>query len=309
MKLPTAISLVFSMLSVGVYAQLPDELAHLAALAEDQDELVSAARRFDLQQQELIGWDRSLVEKFMSQGKPDLAATQQAATRKRVDLIRTAWVYVTDRYPNNARAVNYYGEFLYDYDNNQAKALQNWRVAVKLDDELAAAHNNLGIHFFHTGGYKNGLDHLQRALDLEDDNPDFLFNMSQMYLLFFPQLGRMLDLSKEKIYKEAMRMSKRATQFAPDDYDILLDYATNFYAAENFDIESDWEEAALAWQRARAKARTETETFFTFLNEGRTWLRSNKKGNAVKPLEEAAALRPQSPVVKKLLKEARRGAG
>lgn len=309
MKLPTAISLVFLMLSVGVYAQLPDELAHLAALAEDQDELVSAARRFDRQQQELIGWDRSLVQKFIDQGKPDLVATQQAATRKRVDLLRTAWVYVTDRYPNNARALNYYGEFMYDYDNDQAKALQNWHMAVKLDDELAAAHNNLGIHFFHVGGYRNGLDHLQRALELEDDNPDFLFNMSQMYLLFFPQLGRMLDLSKEKIYKEAMRMSKRATRFAPDDYDILLDYATNFYAAENFAIESDWEEAALAWQRARSKARTETETFFTFLNEGRTWLRSNKKGNAVKPLEEAAALRPESRVAKKLLKEARRGAG
>ncbi len=309
MNQPAAVSLILSVLSFGVSAQLPNELAHLGTLASDQDELVSAARRFDLQQQRLIEWDLALVDEFMLQGKRDLAATQQAGIPKRRDLIRTAWVYVTDRYPNNARALNYYGEFLYDYGKDQAKALQNWRVAVKLDDELAATHNNLGIHFFHTGDYRNGLKHLQRALELEKDNPDFLFNMSQMYMIFFPQLGPMLDLSKEKIYKEAMRMSKKAAELVPDDYDLLLDYATNFYAAENFGIESDWEAAALAWQRARPHASTEIQTFYTFLNEGRTWLRSDKKQNAVKPLEEAAALRPDSQVAKQLLNKARRDTG
>lgn len=309
MNLPAAVSLILLVLSFGVSAQLPDELAHLEALASEQDELVSATRRFDLQQQGLLEWDLALVDEFMLQDKRDLAATQQSGIRKRVDLMRTAWVYVTDRYPNNARALNYYGEFLYDYDKDQAKAVQNWRVAIKLDDKLAAAHNNLGIHHFHTGDHRNGLNHLQRALELEKDNPDFLFNMSQMYMIFFPQLGRMLDLSKEKIYKEAMRMSKKAAELAPDNYDLLLDYATNFYAAENFGIESDWEAAALAWRRARPHATNETQTFYTFLNEGRTWLRSNKKGNAMKPLEEAAALRPESRVVEQLLKKARQGTG
>lgn len=309
MNLPAAVSLIFLVLSVDVSAQLPEELAHLESLSSDQVELVGAARRFDRQQQELIEWDRALIGEYMLAGKRDLAATQQAGIRKRVDLIRTAWLYVTDRYPNNARALNYYGEFQYDYDKDRTKAVQTWRVAIKLDDKLAAVHNNLGIHFFHVGDYRNGLNYLQRALELEEDNSDFLYNMAQMYLVFFPQIGGMLDLSKEKMYKEAMRMSKKAAKLAPDNYDILLDYATNFYAAENFGVESDWEKAALAWQGARPHAPTEMQTFYTFLNEGRTWLRSGKKKNAVKPLEEAAALRPESRVVEQLLNKARQGTG
>ncbi len=305
MKLLGTIPLVFLVSSLTVSAELPEELAHLEVVSSDQAELVSVARRFDLQQKGLIEWDLALIGEYGLEGKRDLAATKQAGITKRVDLIRTAWVYVTERYPNNARALNYYGEFLYDHDQQRAKAVQKWRVAIKLDDELAAAHNNLGIHYFHIGDYRSGLDHLQRALDLEDDNSDFLYNMSQMYLIYFPQMGEMLDLPKEKLYKEAMRMSKKAAELAPDDYDVLLDYATNFYAGEQYDVEVDWEAAALAWRQARAQASTEVQTFFTYLNEGRTWLRSDKKENAIEPLDAAAELRPDSRVVEQLLSKAR----
>ena len=305
MKFLGTISFVFLVLSLTVSAELPEELAQLEVVSSDEAELVSVARRFDLQQQGLIEWDLALIGEYRLEGKRDLAATKRAGIKKRVDLIRTAWVYVTERYPNNARAVNYHGEFLYDYDQQRAKAVQNWRVAIKLDDELAAAHNNLGIHYFHTGDYRNGLDHLQRALDLEDDNSDFLYNMSQMYLIYFPQMGEMLDLSKAKLYKEAMRMSKKAAELAPDDYDVLLDYATNFYAGEQYNVEVDWETAALAWRQARAQASTKQQTFFAYLNEGRTWLRSDKKENAIEALDAAAVLRPDSRVVEQLLIKAR----
>ena len=65
------------------------------------------------------------------------------------------------------------------------------------------------------------------------------------------------------------------------------------------------EEAALAWQRARPQARTDIERFYTYLNEGRVWLRSDKAENALKPLTEAAALQPDSDVVAQLLRKAR----
>ena len=307
MKLLVSIPFALFVLSLTVSAELPEELAYLEALASDQAELVIVVRRFDLQQQGLIDWDRALIEEYMLEGKRDLAATKQAGIEKRVGLIRTAWAYVTERYPNNARALNYYGEFMYDYGREQTRAVQNWRVAVQLDDKLAAAHNNLGIHYFHTGDYRKGLDHLQRALVLEDDNSDFLYNMSQIYLVFFPQVGEMLDLPKEKLYKEAMRMSKKAVELAPDDYDVLLDYATNFYAGEQFNVEIDWEAAAHAWRQARAQASTNVQIFFTYLNEGRAWIRSDKKENAIEALDAAAVLRPDSRVVEQLLTKARRG--
>ncbi len=309
MKLRWAILLALLVLPSTVSGELPDDLAHLEALATQPEELVSAARRFGLQQQSLIEWDLALIEEYRREGKYDLARTKQAGITNRVDLMRRAWVYVIERYPNNARALNYHGEFLYDYDGQQVQAVQNWRVAIKIDEKLAAAHNNLGIHFFHNGDYRNGLEHLQRALELEDDNPDFLYNMSQMYLIHFPQVGALLDFSKDKMFKEAMRMSKDAAKFAPNDYDVLLDYATNFYAGDTYDVEIDWELAALAWQQARTQARTQIQIFFTHLNEGRTWLRADEKENAIEALEAAAAMRPDSRVVEQLLTKARQATG
>jgi len=304
-----ALSLLLLVVSSAVSAQLAGELAHLDALADEPEALVDGARRFDLQQKKLIDWDLSLIEGYRREGKADLAATKQDDIRRRVMLMRQAWEFVTARYPNNARGQNYYGEFLYDFAKQQEKAVQAWRVAIGLDDELAGAHNNLGIHYFHTGDYKRGLKRLQRALELEDDNPDFLFNMAQMYLIHFPDIQELLDVSKEKLYREAMEMSKEAAKLSPEDYELQQDYATNFYASENFGVEADWEEAARAWQTARAQAHTDVQTFFTYLNEGRTWIRSGKLKNAIVPLEAAAALKPDSSVVAQLLTKAKGDAG
>jgi len=289
----------------SAFGPLPDELSGLEAVSQDQGALIDAARRLDLQQKSLIEWDRQLIDEHRKAGRRDLASTKEVGIGRRIDLIRQTWEYVTNLYPNNARAVNYFGEYYYDLGREENKGLQHWRVAMQLDNKLAPPHNNLGIHYFHTGDIVMGLEHLQKALELDEENPDYLYNLSQMYLNYFPDIGKQLGMSKEKLYKEAMEMSKDAAEFAPDEYDFLMDYAVNFYAAENFDIEPDWEEAARAWQRARPHAPTEIELFYTFLNEGRVWLRSDKAENAVKPLEEAVALQPKSDVAAQLLRKAR----
>jgi tetratricopeptide (TPR) repeat protein len=115
----------------------------------------------------------------------------------------------------------------------------------------------------------------------------------------------MLDMPKDKLYKEAMKMSKKAADLAPDDFDILQDYAVNFYAAENFGVEVDWSEAAEAWRRTLPHARTEGEKFYVLLNEGRAWIRTAKPQNAVKPLEDALAMDAGSDAAKQLLAKAR----
>lgn len=309
MKLIGTVVLAFILVSGGVSAKLSDELAHLESLATQEVQLVEAARRFDLQQKSLIQWDGDLIRQYGAQGRSDLIRTKQNDTNRRIELIRETWEFVTDRYPNNARALNYFGEYLYDYGGEKLKAIRNWRVAIQLDKKLAAPHNNLGLHDFHQGNYKTGLEHLQRALELEKNNPDFLYNMSQMYMLYFPQIGAMLDTSKDKLYREAMRMSKKAAELLPDDHHVLLDYATNFYAAEGFGIQADWQTAAMAWRKVSAKAETHQEYFFAYLNEGRTWLWAGKSDKAIEALKQASILEPDSRVVAQLLQKARKGKG
>lgn len=290
-------------------AAISPELAPLEALANDQKALVDATRRFDLQQQSLIDWDRSMASEYSNSGLPDLVATKGQDIRRRLALIREAWEFVLGYYPNNARANNYYGELFYDYLGDQWKGLEYWKLAVKFDEDLGLAHNNLGLHYFHQGQYDKGLRHLGTALGLEPKNPDFLFNVAQIYLNYFPQLEKKYDMNRKKVYKEAIRMSRDAAKYAPDEFDLLQDYAVNFYAAENFGVEADWEEAAEAWEKARAYAPNAQSRFFTFLNEGRVWLRAKKPERAAVALEEAKRLRPDSEVTSQLLDQANREAG
>jgi tetratricopeptide (TPR) repeat protein len=225
--------------------------------------------------------------------------------RHRIDVLEKQWHWILERYPRDARANNYYGELLYDYGGDGQKGFQHWLTAVGLDENCAPAHNNLAIHYFHSGNYAEGLSHLQRALKLEEDNPDFLYNMAQMYLIHFDQLEGMLKTPRDRLYQEAMKMSKKAADLAPDDFDIAQDYAVNFYAAENFGLDANWRDAALAWERTVPLARTEDERFYSLLNVGRAWIRAAQPQNAVKPLEDAVALNRGSDVAKNLLAKAK----
>ena len=309
MNLPGVAILAFFLVSPSVLAQLPSELAHLEEIALDELQVVEAARRFDLQQKSLIEWDGELIAQYGREGRGDLVRTKQDDIYRRVELIGEAWEFIVDRYPNNARALNYQGEYLYDYAGDPLKATRNWTISIQLDNKLGAPHNNLGLHHFHQGDYKVGLNHLERALELDKNNPDYLYNMSQMYLLYFPQIGAILGVSKKKLFGDAMSMAKKATELLPEDHAVLLDYATNFYAAQNFEVEVDWEEAATAWGKVSAVADTHQERFYASLNEGRTWLRAGENEKAVEALNRAGELERDNRVVVQLLGEARKAKG
>jgi tetratricopeptide (TPR) repeat protein len=289
-------------------ADLPPELSFLETLESNEAALVDAARRFQLQQFALMDWDQQLIDDYAQAGQRDLAVSQQESMQERGTLIRAMWEWLLERYPNNARAHNYYGEYLFDYAGNEGGGLEHWMTATQLDDDLGPAHNNLGIYYFHTGDYTRGLQHLERALKLEPDNADFLYNMAQMYLIHFTQIEKITKTPRDKLYKQAMAMSQKASELLPADFDIVQDYAVNFFAAENFGVEADWEAAAETWKKVQAIARTENERFYALLNEARAWMNGKLPKNAVAPLEAALALQKDNVVAQQLLAKARESA-
>lgn len=294
---------VLAGLPCGAQGTLPSELVHLQELVGDAGQLVAAARRFDLQQQKLIEWDRELAREHADAGRRDLVETKGEDSDRRLALIEQSWLFALQYYPNDARANNYYGEFLYDYRRRVPEAVQKWLLASRMDSGLASPHNNLGIHYFHIGDYDNGLKHLRSALKLEPKNPNFLYNLSQMYVIHFPYLQRKYGMPEKKLYKEAMRLSKEAAKYAPDDYDIVKDYALNFFAGENFGVDVPWNEGAKAWIQARNLARTEAEQFHCHLQEGRAWIKAGESARALAALNEARAFEPGSAVIQKLIDE------
>jgi tetratricopeptide (TPR) repeat protein len=178
-------------------------------------------------------------------------------------------------------------------------------LAAQLDDNLGPAHNNLGIYYFHTGEYARGMEELERALKLEPDNPDYLYNMAQMYLIHFDEIEKLTKSPKDKLYKRAMEMSARAAELSPQDFDIVQDYAVNFFAAENFGVKVDWKAAVEAWKKAQPLSRNEDERFYALLNEARAHLNGGDAKGAIAPLEAAIAIHSDSGAAQQLLAKAK----
>lgn len=305
------VSATLSLVMIAVHAHTavateeaqPPELAFIAEVIDDETEAVAAVRRFDAAQKALADWDMETAQELGAKGEVDDANARVASSHRRIELIDLAYRDILDRYPENARALTYHGELLYDYLGDQATAIKNWRMASAFDDTLSTPHNNLGLHYNHTGNYQMGLRELDRALELDEDHADYHFNIAQIYLINGPQVEEIRGWSKKRIYREAMDHSKLAAELAPEDYDLQQDYAVNFFAAKNYGIDADWKEAAEAWTTARATARNNVEEFYTWLNEARVWIAHEKPAQAEPCLTKALSLKPDSAVALSLLEQ------
>lgn len=269
---------------------------------------------------ELVGDEAAFVEKMEHMGDEEIVRLEELEDifrfghppREEVEglrlevrerLNRLSWLCETSlaHFSENARVRNFRGNVFYDRFGRQVDGVKEWHMAVMLDDAYGDPHNNLGMHYFHVGRYPLGFKHMDRALELEPNNPDFCFNMAQNYLIFGPEVEKKRGWRQKKIYKEAMKLSKRAVEHAPDDYQLLEDYAVNFLAAQNFDVKADWKDAARAWQAAREHAPDDTKRFYTWLNEARAWIKKGDEDDARRCLEEALKIIPRSEIAQRLL--------
>ncbi len=285
--------------------QLPTELSFIQDVIDDEGQAVTAVRKFDRVQQALASWDMDIADELGGKGDTEAADERVQSSRARIRLIDQAYRIILNTYPENSQALTFHGELLYDHLGDPDTAIKNWRLAAAFDRKLSAPHNNLGLHYFHRGDYQLGLRELDRALELDDELADYHFNMAQIYLVHAPQVAKIRSWDQKRVYREAMKHSKKAAELAPKDYDLQQDYAVNFFAAENFDVVADWKEAAEAWATARERARNQTEEFYTWLNEARVWIEQGDAKHAEPCLRAALAIMPESVVALNLLEKLR----
>jgi Tfp pilus assembly protein PilF len=276
--------------------------------ADDANKVVDAARQFALLQFSLIDWDKDIAGQLAADpaNNDDVKARLQSAN-DRVSHVDQVYKVLLERYPKNARALNYYGEFLYDYRGEKMNGVRYWKEAVANDPKLALAYNNLGIHYSHSGQFAFGIENYNKAIELDSENPDFKFNLAQLYLAYTPSVAKELKWDEAKVFKEGMKLSKAAAELKPSDYKLQEDYATNFYVAERVKVKLDWADAAAAWRRARGAAQVNAQVFFTWLNEARAWMKKPDKGKAEACLLEALKIDPNNAVATRLLERVRSG--
>ncbi len=286
-----------------------EALDALGELAHDETAYVEALRSFDSLFSAMAANAAQQAQTLAAQGEDELAEETFERARAWSVAVREAYERALEVYPRNGLLRNYYGELLYDHYGDHAKALSMWKQAIALDEDQARPYNNLAIHYSHVGEYRLSLQHFDEALERDPTNADYHFNIAQIYLIHGPQTARIREWEEAEVYEKAMDHSARAVKLAPYDYDILEDYAVNYYAGENFGVEVNWRDGARAWQQARPLARTEEETFYCWLNEARAWLRAGRNGEALAAIDEALALRPDSVAAQTLRQRATGGEG
>jgi tetratricopeptide (TPR) repeat protein len=293
-------------LAISAVAQkpLPRTLQHLKSVAQDEEALVKSARLYHRQQIELNDWDYNTASIYRDEDVAKVIGMYEGRIRTRTESVKTMWEYVLSIYPKNAMAMNYMGEYWYDMGNNKHAGVRFWKEALMINDELALAHNNIGLHYSHFGEPKRGYLSHKRALEIEPKKPDFLYNMAQFYMTQFHILEKETKKSSSELYKAAMEFSKDAAEADPEEYVYQMDYATNFYAAQNFGVSADWVKAALAWRKAHDIAPGKLESFFTRLNEGRCWIFAGRKTEAMTALAAARELNGNSKVIETLVERA-----
>ncbi|HOJ34835.1 MAG TPA: hypothetical protein PKY35_14560 [Candidatus Hydrogenedentes bacterium] len=282
------------------------QLQPLSTALDQETKALEILRRFDKIQRQLIEWDRDLADSLLRMGDVQAAQVKAQDAETRTRLLVEAYEIFLAKYPNNPKAINYYGEVLFDYAGEQEKGVAMWKRAEELDPNLSMPANNLAIYYCHSGEYELGFHYLDKALQLDPENPDYHFNAAQIFLTNRPQAMEHYKWDEKKLYEEAMRHSRLATELSPEDYSLAEDYAVNFLASINLpSVTVNWEEAADAWVRARPLARHPDKIFFTWLNEARACIRGKYYKRAEKCLKEALKIRPDNKLCLQLLDEVR----
>lgn len=276
-------------------------LASLEPYLNDQAEFERRVRAFD-KLNVALARSKYMQAKDLEKGKDsDKAQKMSDEAQALLGQVKAAYQLGLSHFENSAILHNYYGEFVHDFLGQPAEGATHWQKAIDLDNSFGRAHCNLGMSLLHDGKYEEGLGHVAKAIALEPENPDFLYNMIQVYLTHFPQVMRIRGWDRRQVYEEAMSLSRKTVSLCPEDFELLRDHATNFFLAKDFGAEPDWDAAAKAWQAAREHSRNNAERFNAWLNEARVHIRAGKDKKARKCLEQADKLMPNNDIVHTLL--------
>lgn len=296
-----AIAFIITLLIAhATVAETPDALAPLRELLADETAAVAALDRFDTLQQGLIEWDLAMADELAQSGDAVASAQKQTDAEQRLVSVRNAYQLVLGTYPDNAIALNGFGELMYHRFNDDAAAVLHWKKAAASSKSEPLCRANLANYYGHSGNYEMMSHYLDEALAIDANHPDILFYAVQIYLIHFPQIAKAKGWSHEKVFNKAMAMSRKAADLAPTDHQLQEDYAVNFFAAENMGVKADWNEAAKAWERTRDASFTQDDTFFAWLNLARVHTMTGDWEAAERSIQEAITINPKNQSAKRI---------
>lgn len=172
------------------------------------------------------------------------------------------------KYPRDKRAHRYLG-YLYR-DRDEDKAIAAYKQAIALDENYAAAYNNLGYAYRRKGDYEKAIEYFQKYLELLPDEANPYDSIADLYT----KMGR---------HEEAIAYYEKA---------VSINAAFSFSQSkigENFVFLSEFDKARQAFEKALDLATTPAEKASTLQKIYISYIYQENLPAAIRETERALA--------------------
>ncbi len=176
-----------------------EPLDRLKSFLNDRETFERKVRAFDKMYVAISLMKQSEAQSLKALGNAEGAKAALEAARGYLYQVKDAYELGIAQFNESALLHNFYGELLHDQLGQNEKALEHWERAASLDENYGRAQNNVGMYYLHSGRYEEGLARMDAALKADPENPDWLFNMVQVYLTNFVQVMKIRNWDRVKL--------------------------------------------------------------------------------------------------------------
>jgi tetratricopeptide (TPR) repeat protein len=178
-------------------------------------------------QDEVDQWIRTEQEfRRAGGGLPD--ATLRARVLQRLDPVRKSYEDFLLRHPRHVPARIAYASFLGDLGEEPA-AVEQLEKARDLEPDNPAIWNNLAHHYSHGGPIDKSLRYFEKAIELKPDEAVYYQNLATMVFLFRVDAMEYYRSDEPAIFERALKLYRKAIELDPKNFVLASDYAVSYY--------------------------------------------------------------------------------
>jgi tetratricopeptide (TPR) repeat protein len=224
----------------------------------------------DAAQAEVDQWIQD-NEKFAAEGA---GVSQQELKRKiqaRFEPIKQGYEDFLKRHPEHAKARIAYGSFLGDL-NDEDGAQDQLEKALEVETNNPAVYNNLANIYGHHGPVKRAFEFYSKAIDLNPNEPVYYHNFGTTVFLFRKDAKEYYGINEQEVFDKALVLYSNAMRLDPTNFPLASDIAQTYYGIRPTRVD----EALNAWTNALRLASDELEREGVYVHFARIKLHAGR---------------------------------
>jgi tetratricopeptide (TPR) repeat protein len=224
----------------------------------------------DKAQEEADQWIQD-NDKFAARGAGVPADELNRRIRNRFEPVRNAYEDFLKRHPNHVKARVAYGSFLGDIHDEEA-AKEQLEKALDLDTNNPAIYNNLANIYGHIGPIKKAFEFYTKALALNPRESVYYHNFGTTVYLFRTDAREYYGINEQQVFDKALTLYSNALHFDPTNFPLATDVATTYYGIKP----PRTDEALKSWTNALGLAHDELEREGVYIHFARLKLHAGR---------------------------------